>query len=133
MKKIIFMFLMLFGFAMSMNAEVQRYRTTGFAIASVNSYGTYTWGDWEDSSINIVINTDTDRIIVYSPSTQNYKVYSYDGATSDSSGGKQVVFRAYDQDGDRCTIRLRIERNGNSQIYIDFNNVAWVYNVVRTS
>ena len=28
-------------------------------------------------------------------------------------------------------IRLRIERNGNSQIYIDFADVMWVYNVVR--
>ena len=46
-------------------------------------------------------------------------------------GGTNVKFYVIDQDYDRGSIRLRVERNGNSQIYVDFSNVAWVYNVVR--
>lgn len=34
-----------------------------------------------------------------------------------------------DQDGDRGTLRFRKQNNGVNQIYIDFKNVQWVYNV----
>lgn len=50
---------------------------------------------------------------------------------TDSSGGKQLEFNFIDQDYDRGVMRLRVERNGNAQIYIDFANVMWVYNVVK--
>ena len=128
-------FLMIFALLLSIvaaNAQVQYYRSTAYAQANVYN-GRYVWSDWQSSNMTITINLNTDMITIYSPRTQIYRVVSTGDAYNDSNGGRQVSFKVIDQDGDRGTIRLRIESNGNSQIYVDFSNVAWVYNVVRTS
>ena len=106
------------------------YRTISYAYQQTDSCGNWEeWSDWEDSDMLIVINFDTDVVIIYSPERQRYQVTEYIRSYTDGSGGKQVEFAFIDQDGDRGHLRLRIEKNGNSQIYIDFNNVRWCYNV----
>lgn len=114
------------------NAQTYAYRTTAFAMKQVTSYGVWTdWTDWQSSDMLITINFDTDVIKIYSPMTQIYRITKHVSNYRDNSGGTQSEYRFIDQDGDIGTLRLRIEINGNSQIYIDFSNVMWVYNVVR--
>lgn len=120
-------------FSLTLSAQIQKYRTTQFAIASVTN-GRYSWSDWESSNLYLYINLDTDQITIYSTSIQIYQIYSAynNGNTySDSEGGKTIKFNVIDQDLDKGTVRLRIDREGNSQVYIDFADVAWVYNVIR--
>ena len=135
MKKFLFVLMLMLGFVFtSANAQVQYYRTTAYAEARVYN-GTYVWSDWQKSDMTLVINLNTDVITIYSPRIQIYQVYgtaNNGNAYTDSSGGTNIKFYVIDQDGDRGEVRLRIERNGNSQIYVDFNNVAFVWNVVRT-
>lgn len=114
--------------------QVQWYQTTGFKQAQVVN-GQYYWpSQWQSSSMRISIDLGNDLITVYSPRTQVYAIYdSYNNgqAYRDNNGGTQLKYYAVDQDYDKCTVRLRVESNGNSQIYIDFSNIAWVYNVRR--
>ena len=122
-------------FSLTLSAQIQKYRTTQFAIASVIN-GRYSWSDWESSNLYLYINLDTDQITIYSTSIQIYQIYSaYNNGNAylDSEGGKTIKFNVIDQDLDKGTVRLRIDREGNSQVYIDFADVAWVYNVVRTN
>lgn len=118
----------------STSAEQLWYQTTGFKKAAVYD-GMYSWPQqWEASNIKVCIDTDDDVITIYSPKIQVYAIYGmYNNgqAYKDGGGGQTVKFYAFDQDYDKCEIRLRIETNGNSQIYIDFSNIAWVYNVKR--
>lgn len=119
--------------SISCYSQEMQFRTTQYAEASVVN-GRYYWSDWYDSDMNLCINLNTDRITIYSPRIQIYQVYgAYNNGESytDSSGGVNVKFYVIDQDYDLGSIRLRVEKNGNSQIYIDFSNIAWVYNVVR--
>lgn len=88
------------------------------------------WTPWTTCDIDVKFDYDADLIVIYSQRTQVYRVYNYDGQVADY-GGEQVQFSVIDQDDDRGKIRLRVEKNGNSQIYIDFLNVSWVYNVIR--
>lgn len=126
--------LILFCFiSISCYSQELRFKTTQYASASVIN-GRYYWGDWENSNMILSMNLNTDQIIIYSPKTQVYQIYATynDGNIYfDSDGGSNIRFYVIDQDYDKGSIRLRVERNGNSQIYIDFSNVAWVYNVVR--
>ena len=122
-------------FSLTLSAQIQKYRTTQFAIASVTN-GRYSWSDWGSSNLYLYINLDTDQITIYSTSIQIYQIYSaYNNGNAylDSEGGKTIKFNVIDQDLDKGTVRLRIDREGNSQVYIDFADVAWVYNVVRTN
>ena len=131
MKK--YLLILLCFISISGYAQVQWYRTTQYAEATIIN-NRYYWGDWESSNMRLCIDIGNDQIIVYSPRTQIYQVYGvYNNGQPyvDDSGGTNVKFYVIDQDYDRGNIRLRVEKNGNSQIYIDFSNVAWVYNVVR--
>jgi hypothetical protein len=58
-------------------------------------------------------------------------VYAYTDPYYDDGGGVQIKFSVIDQDGDRGTVRLRIQNDGNSQLYVDFADIMWVYNVYR--
>ena len=138
MKKILSVFMLICALSIALpseiKAQVYTYRTTGYAYKKVNSYGNWNdWSEWLDSDMSMVINFNTDQIVIYSPTTQRYKITKHVRNYTDNSGGKQVEFAAVDQDGDKCHIRLRIEKNGNSQIYIEFSNIMWVYNVRRTN
>lgn len=135
MKRILTLFMLIMCISLSSFAQVQWYQTTGFKKANVYN-GTYSWpSQWETSNMKVSIDLDNDLITIYSPRTQVYAIYdTYNNGNAyrDSGGGQTVKFYAVDQDYDKCTIRLRVESNGNSQIYVDFSNVAWVYNVRRT-
>ena len=119
--------------AFSASAQTQWYKASSYAYKQINSYGYWTnWSDWLSCNIPIKFDLDDDVIVIYSSRTQIYAVVSYNGQSSDGQGGVYASYSVIDQDYDRGTIRLRIESNGNSQIYIDFANVMWVYNVRRS-
>lgn len=138
LKKIVLSLMLIFAISIissqNANAQVYTYKTTQYAENKKNSDGNWTeWSDWMDSDMSMVINFNTDVVTIYSPTTQRYKITKFIRNFTDSSGGQQVEFAFTDQDGDRGRMRLRIETNGNSQIYIEFSNIMWCYNVRRTN
>lgn len=138
LKKFYLLLLMLFTMsftyqASAQNANVLWFKTTAYAYRTYN-FGYDVWNDWSnwiESNMNMKIDLSNDKITIYSPEVQIYRVYEASDQYRDSEGGTQVKFSVVDQDGDYGHLRLRVERNGNSQVYVDFNNVSWVYNVVR--
>lgn len=123
---------MLFGAYIDSNAQTYYYKTYEFAIKYKGSNGVWgNWSNWEKSNMVLTIDLDTDVITVYSEKRQVYRVLEAMGTYTDESQGRQTKFYVIDQDGDLGYVRLRIEKNGNSQVYIDFNDVMWVYNVRR--
>ena len=89
------------------------------------------WSNFERCDVDIEFKMDDDVIVIYSNKTQIYAIYENAGTCTDKEGGKQQGYYVIDQDYDKGMIRLRIARDGTSQIYIDFNDVGWVYNVAR--
>lgn len=134
MKRFLLILICLIGLStIEASAETQWYNAKSYALKQVNSYGYWTdWSSWQACNINIKFDLSTDWITIYSNRTQYYKVVKYHGDRQEYDGSYQSYFTANDSNGGVCTIRLRIETNGNSQIYIEYNNAMWVYNVVRT-
>lgn len=89
------------------------------------------WSKSEKCNVAIEFKIDDDIIVIYSNKTQIYGIYEDAGTYTDSEGGKQQGYYVLDQDYDKGMIRLRIAPDGTSQLYVDFNDVGWVYNVVR--
>ena len=123
--------MLLFSFGTSaMQAQVKQYKATSYAYKYVTSYGYWTdWSDWINCNISVVMNLNTDRIFIYSKKTQIYVVVVAEDAYKDASGGYQVPFKVIDQDGDRGTLRLRVDPSGTIQLYVDFADIRWVYNL----
>lgn len=136
MKKFLLMFLFIIFSTNVILAETEWYKTTSIAIkykkynSYNNSYYWTDWSDWEECVCLMTIDFDNDIINIYSNKTQIYKILATENSPYDSSG-KQIKFKIIDQDNDVGYLRLRIENNGNSQIYIDFSDIMWVYNVIK--
>lgn len=115
----------------AVQAQTQWFKATELAIKVVNNGNWTKWSDWESVDINIKFDLSNDLIIIYSQEIQIYKVLEQVKSPYDSNG-TQVKFKVLDQDYDKGFLRLRVENNGNSQIYVDYADISWVYNVIRT-
>ena len=87
------------------------------------------WTEWLDCNIDVKIDSDNDIIVIYSKETQAYQVYDAEEKTSDGSGGQIFKFYVIDQDNDKGTVRIRVTSDGDAQLYVDFDNIMWVYNI----
>lgn len=131
MKKLL-VFIMIFVCALGVSAQTQWYKGYQYSQRYVNTYGNWTsWSDWSTCNIPIKFDLNSDVITIYSKKTQIYKVYKSDSYV-DSDGETVVRFYFIDQDLDYGHMRLMIRSNGASQIYIDFKDISWCYNVKRT-
>lgn len=118
----------------TLNAESLWFRAYNYSIKYKTEYNRNNqtgWSEWRSCDVPIEFKMDEDVIVIYSNRTQIYAIYEDMGTYTDGYGGKQQGYYVIDQDYDKGTIRLRITRDGTSQLYVDFNDVGWVYNVVR--
>lgn len=86
------------------------------------------WSDWSSCDINIKIDFEKEKITIYSKEVQIYYILEEIEAPFDPSG-EQIAFRVKDHEGDYGRLRFRLQENGTRQIYIDFNNMSWVYSI----
>lgn len=123
MKKLILIIAIMLGFVINSSAQVNYFTAYELAVKIDGK-----WSAWEDTNIRIKIDINNDRIVIYSNRTQIYDIISETTPPYDSSGS-QKAFKFIDQDDDIGTLRLRVQNNGAKQIYIDFNDISWVYNI----
>lgn len=129
MKKIIFVLLMCF-MSLGISAQTYKYRATSMSYRYVNGYGNWTnWSDWQSTNILIVISIDRDKISIYSKELQEYDIYSSSKWEPDYQGGQTATLKAVNEEGRRCDVRLRSLNSGELQVYVDFADAMWVYNV----
>lgn len=129
MKKFLFTLLLICGLAWNADAQVYKFMSTEFAYRYDLGDGWTEWSDWEDSHCLIVINLDKEEIDIYSEEPQEFSIYDIGESYEDSKGGTTLELSCVDDEGDRCEIRLRTEKNGNLQLYVDYADVMYVYNL----
>ena len=117
-------------FVFEADAQTYRYKTTHFAMKQLSNGRWTDWTDWQVSNMLVTIDWTNDVVKIFSPVPQVYYLTEFVREFTDDSGGKQYEFNFIDQDDDKGSMRLRMERNGSSQLYIEFANLMWVY-VVR--
>lgn len=125
MKKIYLLLLILLS-SFTLKAQTNLwFRTTEFAYKINNN-----WSEWESSDLKIQVNLEKEVIIIYSPEIQVYNILQQVDSPLDAEG-KTIKYLILDQDNDYGYLRLRVQNNGVSQIYIDFSNVTWVYDIEK--
>ena len=118
--------------ALELNAQTYKYQTYNFAFATKDRYGLWSdWSDWKSSDMLVVFNGDKDRITIYSERIQEYDIYESEGRERDEYGGTTAAFMCVDDNGLRCRIRIREQADGSLQLYVDYNDMMWVYGIRR--
>ena len=131
MKRLVSVILLFFSIYCYAGDSIRYYETTSFSMKKVVKEEWTDWSEWEDSGMIITMNLTKDVVEILSPKAQIYNITENKGLYFDQEDGRNVNFSFVDQDGDKGTMRLRIEKNGNSQMYIEYANVMWVYNLIR--
>lgn len=112
------------------SAEVFKFQATSISSKYFNEYGYWSeWSEWENCNILVVINSSAERINIYSSVPQEYDIYDSHDVSYDNDGGQTATFNCIDADGLRCDIRLRSQSDGQIQLYVDYNNFMFVYNI----
>lgn len=113
--------------------QVYKFLTTGFSVMERNAKGD--WGKWSDlqkTAIFISLDTNKNRIIVYSQEIQLYDIVDYHEIEEND---KTILhsFSCTDNDGIPFTISIITRKNqGNrKQLYINQKDVIVVYNIVN--
>lgn len=132
MKKFILLFLLVFS-AVVASAQSLKFNAYELSYRYVDGDGEWSeWSDWEKISILIVFYHDEELITIYSQKTQKYNVKEYVGENEDSDGNS-MTFNCVNDDGVNCNIRIRAQKNGVRQLYVDFEDFSWVYNLDEKS
>ncbi len=127
MKNAFFVLLVAFITFTNAKAQTSKFYSTDFAYKTKSNYGYWSeWSDWEPSKCLITISLDRDVINIYSRVPQEFDIYEIVGEKEDESGSSYIV-KCVDADGLRCHIRLRRQNNGVLQLYIEYNDIIYVY------
>ena len=131
--KMLFLFFLLSIGIENTYAQVYKFEATGFSVLEKDTKGA--WGKWSDlQPVNIVITLDTDknRIVVYSKETQLYEIQNYE-EKQESESDEIYPFVCKDIDGEEFTISIITRKNqaNRKQLYINQKNVIIVYNIVN--
>ncbi len=112
--------------------NVIKLRTTDFCYQTKSEYsGEWLgWSNWQSVNILVVIDLSKLQIIIYSEALQVYDIVESFDIRYNSDYDEIYEFRAIDQDGIYCGIRFIIgDDSGRKQLYIDYSDMSWVYNV----
>ena len=131
--KTLFLFLIFSLGVQKTFSQTYKFEATGFSVMEKDTKGA--WGKWSDlQAVNIVITLDTDknRIIVYSKEIQLYEIQIYE-EKQEGESDEIYPFVCKDIDGEEFAISIITRKNqGNrKQLYINQKNVIIVYNIVN--
>jgi hypothetical protein len=132
LKKIIIVLFLILGIQQTYSQEY-KFQTTGFSVLERDSKGN--WGKWSDlqkASLVISLDTNKNRIIIYSQEIQLYEILNYE-AKQENENDETYSFSCRDDDGVPFVISIITRKNqGNrKQLYINQKNVIIVYNIVN--
>ena len=112
-------------------SQVYRFKTSGFSVLEKNEKGK--WGKWSDLglvNITVTLDTDKNRIVVYSQNIQLYNIVVYQ-PESESESDLVYSFTCKDNDGVDCTVSIitRKKQENRKQLYITYPDHVIVYNI----
>ena len=108
-----------------------KFKTSGFSVLEKNEKGK--WGKWSDLDlVNILVSLDTnkDRIVIYSQIIQLFEIIDYQ-ATEENDTDIVYSFTCKDNNGEDCTVSIitRKKQNNRKQLYVNYENRIIVYNI----
>lgn len=132
LRVLLFVLFLAFGIQ-KVQAQSYKFMTTGFSVMEKDDNGN--WGKWSDlqpSSMMITLDTNKNRIVVYSQEVQVYEIVSYEDA-EENDNDLIYTFSCSDQNGMPFTISIitRKKQDNRKQLYINQKDVIVVYNIVN--
>lgn len=111
--------------------QVYKFSTSGFSVLEKNEKGK--WGNWSDLELTkmmVSLDTNKNRIVIYSQIIQLFEIVEYLPVTENET---DIVysFSCKDNDGVDCTLSIitRKKQDNRKQLYINYGDQIIVYNI----
>lgn len=109
--------------------EVNKFRAKSGAYKILNENGTWgEWSDWEETNSLITYNVVNQRITIYGEPNRTFDIIDKKEVTN-SEGDKIFTMNCLGHNETKCIFIIHIEKEGNIQFYIYYDEAALVYNV----
>lgn len=131
-QKLLFIGLLFFCFgSQEANAQSYNFNTSGFSVLEKSANGK--WGKWSDlelANIRVTLDTNKNRIVIYSQVIQLFQILDYQ-PSSESKTDIVYTFSCVDNDGVDCTLSIITRKNQDyrKQLYINYGYQIIVYNI----
>ncbi|MFE3870593.1 hypothetical protein ACFX5F_05100 [Flavobacterium sp. ZS1P70] len=128
----LFIILLFFGLGLQQSySQNYKFKTSGFSVLEKNEKGK--WGKWSDLGlVNILVSLDTnkDRIVIYSQAIQLFEIIDYQ-PTEENDTDIVYSFTCKDNNGEDCTLSIitRKKQDNRKQLYVNYQNRIIVYNI----
>ena len=112
-----------------------RFQTSSVSFTDKKDNGTWNeWSDFVDAKVLITVDAKKDLITINSSEIQSFRIKAY-GDITDNDEVNIVPFECVDNKFSKCTIFIitKKKENNRMQIYINYNEVKFVYNVYNPS
>jgi len=128
LKNISVLFLLFLG--LNASAQTYRFETSDVSMSIKNAKGKWSpYSDLKEAKIVVTLDTNKDRIVVYSEVIQLYTILSYDDKKT-SEEGSVDTFQCVNGDGEKCVVAIRSLKGSNvKQLYIYEDSRVLVYNM----
>ena len=117
------------------SAQPIRFKTSSVSFTDKKDNGTWNeWSDFLDANVLISLDAKKDLITINSSEVQSFRIKAY-GEITDNEDVNIVPFECVDNKFSKCTIFIitKKKENNRMQIYINYNEVKFVYNVYNPS
>jgi hypothetical protein len=127
-----YLFFLFIGFGYQQSyGQVYKFSTSGFSVLEKNNKGK--WGNWSDlelSKMMVSLDTNKNRIVIYSQIIQLFEIVEY-LPTSENDTDIVYAFTCKDNDGVECNLSIITRKNQDNrkQLYLNYGNQIIVYNI----
>ncbi len=112
-------------------SQTYKFSTSGLSVLEKGQNGS--WGKWSDLKlVNILVKLDTDknRIVVYSEAIQVFEIIDYI-PWEENETDSVYTFICKDNNGEDCTLSIitRKKQDNRKQLYINYDDRIILYNI----
>ena len=125
--------LCLVGITQYASGQVYKFQTTGFTVSEKNEKGVWgKWSDFQKASLVVTLDTNKNRIIIYSQEIQLYEIVNYE-EKQDNENDEIFHFSCRNDDGEPFLISIitRKKQGNRKQLYINHKDAIIAYTIIN--
>lgn len=129
----IFIIVSLFGITQHASGQVYKFQTTGFTVSEKDEKGAWgKWSDFQEASLVVTLDTNKNRIIIYSQEIQLYEIVNYE-EKQDNENDEIYPFSCRNDDGEPFLISIitRKKQGNRKQLYINHKDAIVAYSIIN--